>query len=132
MTKLIAEARTNLGARDRLAELVYRPAFKRLDTWFEVAGLKRLNMQAEEIFDALWARTLPTSIDHVTFQDREHFLRLVLLRARQAAHRLAHDIRGERGEAAAGSEHHVGSSVDPAQAVEYAESVSRPYVPCGV
>jgi len=45
ITKLIAEARNDQKSRIRLAELVYRPAFRRLDEWFVAAGLKRLNLE---------------------------------------------------------------------------------------
>lgn len=125
VTKLIAESRVDSKARNRLAELVYRPAFRRLDAWFEAAGMKQLNMQAEEIFDALWVRDLATSIDHVTFQDREHFLKLVLLRARQASHRAARQIRAKCIEPLIGNEVGIGVSIDPADAAEHAEMVSR-------
>jgi RNA polymerase sigma factor (sigma-70 family) len=123
VTKLIADARTNPDSRNRLAELVYRPAFRRLDAWFAAAGLKRLNMQAEEVFDALWARDLATAIEHVTFRDREHFLRIVLLRSRQAAHRLARQIREERTRAVPGEG--ATAVVDPAEAAEHAEMIGR-------
>lgn len=74
VTDLIARARNDRVSRSHLAELVYRPAFKRIDTWLAAAGFKQLNMQGEDIFDALWARDLATAIDHVAFQNREHFL----------------------------------------------------------
>jgi RNA polymerase sigma factor (sigma-70 family) len=125
VTKLISDARSDADSRNRLAALVYRPAFRRLDAWFAAAGLKRLNMQAEEIFDNLWARDLATAIDHVSFQDRGHFLRIVLLRARQAAHRAARQIREERAKPLSGSETNSASVVDPADAAEHAEMVSR-------
>jgi RNA polymerase sigma factor (sigma-70 family) len=125
VTKLIAEARNNSDSRNRLAALVFRPAFRRLDAWFAAAGLKRLNMQAEEIFDMLWARGLATTIDHVTFRDREHFLRTVLLRARQAAHRAARQIRTERSNSLASGTESQYTALGPADAAEHAEMASR-------
>ena len=80
VTKLIADARTDSHSRSRLAELVYRPAFRRIDKWLAAAKLKQLNMQADDIFDVLWVRDLATASEHVDFQDREHFLKVVLKR----------------------------------------------------
>ena len=125
VTKLISEARNSADSRNRLAALVYRPAFRRLDAWFVAAGLKRLNMQAEDIFDTLWARDLATAIDHVIFRDRAHFLRIVLLRARQAAHRVARRIREDHVQPMMEAELNSASAVDPAEAAEHAEMVGR-------
>lgn len=96
VTRLIAEARTTPECRNKLAELVYRPAFRRLDKWLSAAGLKQLNLSVEEVFDSLWTSDLQTTIEHVIFRDREHFLRTVILRFRQAARRFARRIRHER------------------------------------
>ncbi len=125
VTELIEHARVDVKSRNRLAALVYRPAFRRLDTWFAATGLKRLNMEAEDVFDALWARDLATAIDHVTFQDRTHFLRTVLLRARQAARRAAKQIRDERSNPLSQQENESKDVIDPADAAEHAEMVVR-------
>lgn len=122
VTQLISDARTNAEARNRLAALVYRPAFRRLDAWFAAAGLKRLNMQAEDIFDALWARDLGTAIEHVDFRDRAHFLKVVLLRAHQAAHRVARQIRASMLEPLVG-DRALPVAIEPGAAAEHAEMV---------
>lgn len=125
ITKLIAESKNDHRARVRLVELVYRPAFRRLDKWFAAAGLKRLNVEADDVFDELWLKDLNTAIDRVVFRNREHFLRLVLKRGRQSARRAARRIRKERVCSLVQSEPDSRESRDVSEIVESAELFSK-------
>jgi len=125
VTKLIADARNDSHSRSRLAGLVYRPAFRRIDEWLAAAGLKQQNMQADDIFDVLWVRDLATAIERVDFQDREHFMKVILKRSHQVALRKARQIRGETSESLAGNESDERNVIDPAQAADYADVMSH-------
>lgn len=69
VTRLIASAKTDPAARDQLAELVYRPAFRRLDAWFSGAGLARLNVEVDAIFNELWEGDIATALGKVSFRN---------------------------------------------------------------
>jgi RNA polymerase sigma factor (sigma-70 family) len=126
VTLLIADARTNPASRTKLVELVYRPVFRRLDAWLAAAGLKRLDIDADEIFADLWLRDLQKGIENAQFNDRAHFLRFVLLRCRQAATQSAHRVRERRARWTmdASASDSAGRFPTPPEVAEYAESIN--------
>lgn len=123
VTKLIADARNDPDSRNRLTNLVFRSAFRRLDEWLAAAGLKQVNMRAEDIFDRYWASGLATALNSVDFQDREHFLKNILMRMKQLAERTAGRLRRTREEPLGAYEPESKSDA-PGKAAEHAEKVT--------
>lgn len=136
VTQLIQSARDNSTCRGDLADLVYRPFFNRLDRWLTSSGLKKLNLDADEIFSDLWQRQVETMLSSVNFNDRGHFLGTVLKRSHQWAKRLAAQIRIEQSRtvhpdsAATGTDSEAiwgncPKTVDPAAIADYLEQIAR-------
>lgn len=125
VTRLIRAARDQRESRDQLAELVYRPAFRRLDDWFRKSGIRQLNIEVDEVFSDLWTRDITKAIGAVDFQNREHFLRLVILRCRQAARRYARRERSRRPQASALGEADPSFAPAESDSVEFGESLDQ-------
>lgn len=85
ITRLIHAARHSPTSMNELIEVVYQPAVTRIRKFMNHDNYESLNLEEREIFVETWLRKVRSALKSVDFNDRQHFMNLVMLRCRESA-----------------------------------------------